>query len=65
MAEQDERRDRRMPWAFAIGLPVMLFGLFALFAGRNGPTPTGLVILAIGVLLTCTGLIQRSIERSR
>ena len=63
MAEQETRRSRRMPWAFAIGAPVTLLGLFALLAG--GPTPGGLVILGVGLLLTCTGLIQRSIEQSR
>lgn len=65
MAERDDRRSRRMPWAFAIGCPVMLLGLFSTVAGRNGPTVLGVAMLGVGLLLTCTGLIQRSIEKSR
>ena len=65
MSDQPTRRDRRMPWAFAIGAPLALFGLFALIAGRNGPTATALVVFGAGLLLACTGLVQRSIERSR
>lgn len=52
-----------MPWAFAVGVGVSALGLFALVAGDGAPGAW--VALGVGVLLTCTGLIQRSIERSR
>lgn len=52
-----------MPWAFAIGVAALALGVFGLASSLGGPGP--FVWLGIGVVLTCTGLIQRSIEKSR
>lgn len=62
MAEETRGKDR-MPWAFAVGVGIGALGLFALVAGDGALGAW--VALGIGVLLICTGLIQRSIERRR
>lgn len=53
-----------MPWAFAIGAGAGALGLFTLLAG-DASKPAPWVLLGVGALLMCTGLIQRSIEKSR
>lgn len=57
-------RKDRMPWAFAIGVAAMALGVFALLAG-DGQAPGPWVALGVGVLLACTGLVQRSLEKAR
>lgn len=62
----DERvAKNRMPWAFAIGVALLALGLFAVVASGGTFTAATLVFLAVGALLTCTGLVQRSIENLR
>lgn len=58
-----DRRARTglLPWPGAIGVGVLLLGLFSLAAG----SPTGLLIVLIGVVLLCTGLVMRSNARRR
>lgn len=63
MAENQTRGDR-MPWAFAIGAGAGALGLFTLLAG-DASKPAPWVLLGVGALLMCTGLIQRSIEKSK
>lgn len=63
MSEQRVNKDR-MPWAFAIGVGLTALGLFAFIAG-DGEAPGPWVALGVGALLMCTGLIQRSIEKSK
>jgi len=62
----DEKVERRgMPWAFAVGVGLLALALLVTVLGGGTVTGGTLVLLAVGALLTCTGLIQRSIEDSR
>lgn len=58
-----ENKKDRMPWAFVVGVVALAIGVLGLVSGTKGPGP--LIWLGIGVVLACTGLIQRSIERAR
>lgn len=61
----DQAKDR-MPWAFSIGLALAGVGLIGLLAGEHpGLRLLGILGLLIGMILLATGLIQRSIEKSR
>ena len=61
MSDQTKTRPDRMPWAFAVGVAAIALGVIA---GISGSAP-GWVVAGVGLVLLCTGLIQRSIERSR
>jgi membrane-bound ClpP family serine protease len=50
--------------AFAVGLTLTVMFVMGMLFG-DGMTPAGVILLLVGVVLLCTGLIQESIERSR
>lgn len=59
-AKRNERKAL-LPWPGAIGVGVLLLGLLSLASG----SPAGLIVVLIGVVLLCTGLVMRSNERAR
>ena len=58
----DRPTKSRYPWLLAIGTVLVILGVVRL---ANDSPAVGGVLLVVGVLLVCTRLIQRSVERSR
>lgn len=60
-----DRKPPRFPASFVIGLALLTFAAITQFASKGRSSALPLLLLAVGLVLLCTGLIQRSIERSR
>lgn len=61
----DPKLSPRFPVAFVIGLALLTFALIAYVASGGDAAGISLLLGVAGLVLLCTGLIQRSIEKSR